>query len=115
MDMRPAAATPALCDYALDRHANALRWADLFRGLLFGFGVLFAFLILATIWFGMRATWGPVTLSGLGSAVSGGMTAWFAARRKEAMDDERQAYDDVEKACGDTTIADQRRLKLGIR
>ena len=87
------------CDLAKMRYLSALTWVRLWNILLYVFGVsVVLFLVTAIILF-IRSTWLPGALTSLGTIVSGTGIAWVVNQRTTAHNEEKDAFQDVERVC----------------
>ena len=102
------------CEYARNRHKVIAMWANLWRGLVFVFGTaVVLFLILAILLF-IQKTWLPAALTTLGTIASGRAMVWVTARRNAAVEEEVEAYNKENEACGDSKQADEVRSDLKL-
>ncbi len=103
-----------LCELALQRHRNAALWLNLWTILIWVFGAaVVAFLVVAIVLF-LREQWLAAALTALASIAEGAAIKWVVDRRAEAVGEERQAYEDVQQACQETTTADGLRSTLRL-
>ncbi len=106
--------TGVLCQLARQRHRNAALWLNLWTILIWVFGVaVVAFLVVAIVMF-LREQWLALALTALASMAEGAAIKWVRDRRAEAVSEEKEAYQDVEHACPETTTADQLREELKL-
>ena len=102
------------CEYARERHQNIARWRNLWTILVFAFGsAIVLFLILAILLF-IRSDWLPGAVSALGTIVSSVGISWVLARRREAVEEEDKAYEDVIARCQTSASADALRSRLTL-
>lgn len=87
------------CDIAKQRYYDCLRWLNLWKLLLFAFGVtIVIFSIVAIILF-INANWLPLALSVLGTVVNGVGIGWVVNQRNKAADEEREAFERLTEEC----------------
>ncbi|MFY9836744.1 MAG: hypothetical protein WAK55_09785 [Xanthobacteraceae bacterium] len=92
-------ATSDPCEIAKQRYYDCLRWLNLWKLLLFAFGVtIVIFSIVAIILF-LNASWLPLALSVLGTVVNGVGIGWVVNQRNKAADEEREAFDRLTEEC----------------
>jgi hypothetical protein len=104
------------CEYARERHRNIARWRNLWTILLFLFGsAVVLFLTVAVLAFWKQAVLAG-SLSTLSTIVGGVAIKWVVDRRREAVEEEQSAYDDVVKRCSesDAAAADAFRRKQAL-
>jgi hypothetical protein len=88
------------CEYARNRHQNAVRWLNLWNGLLFVFGSAIILVLVCVIVFFLRQSWVSGAVSTLATIVDGVALRWVVTRRTDAKQEEKDAYDDVVQRCG---------------
>ena len=76
-----------------------MRWRNLWTVLLFIFGSTVVIFLSASIVLFMTESWLPGAISTVGTIVNGAGIAWAVSRRAEAVKEEEQSYQDVEKKC----------------
>jgi hypothetical protein len=89
-------------------------WRNLWSILQFVFGSVIVLFLIAVIFFFIRQDWLPGALGTLGTIVQGVGIKWVSDRRREAVEEEEQAYRDVEAKCTNTQSADELRTKLQL-
>ena len=104
----------SLCEYARERHRNIARWRNLWTILLFIFGSsVVLFLTVAVLAFWQQAVLAGA-LSSLSTIVGGIAIKWVVDRRRDAVTEEEEAYQDVVARCGDGTSADAFRERQSL-
>ena len=93
------------------RHRDALLWRNAWSILVFVLATFVIGFILVSIVFYIRQDWLPGALTTLGTIVDGVAVKWVVDRRSDAVKEEKEAYEDVKKACGDASDADALRAK----
>jgi MFS superfamily sulfate permease-like transporter len=106
--------TPTPCEYAIERHKNCSVWRNLWTGLLFAFGVAVVLFAGAAVLLFVRETWLPGAVSILATLAGGAGIKWVVNRRKEAVEEEEKAYQNVLNQCRETKEADAIRKKHKI-
>ena len=87
------------CEVAKDRYYNCARWLNLWKVLLFSFGMtIVIFCILAIILF-IHDSWLAGAISMLGTIANGIGIGWVVKQRDKASDEERDAFDVLNKTC----------------
>jgi hypothetical protein len=104
------------CEVAVARHANAVRWSNLWNILTWVFGL---FLLLILIYMVVAAIQSNITQAAVGlvgSIVDGVVVSWVTKQRATAHEEEKQAFQDVVDNCPDQKKAalDQR-AKFNIK
>jgi uncharacterized membrane protein YcjF (UPF0283 family) len=102
------------CDYARDRHQNLARWRNLWTMLLFLFGAVVILFSAGAILLFIRESWLPGAITTAGTVVTGVGVAWVVTRRREAVDEEEEAYKDVIAQCGSPAPADAVRERFAV-
>ena len=90
------------CQFALERWRNMAKWRNLWTILLFVFGAVVVAFLCASILLFIRQTWVVGAATTLGTFASGTAMKWVVSRRKEAVQEDNEAYEDVEKQCAVT-------------
>jgi len=104
----------AMCELAQQRYRNALLWKNLWTILLFAFGAaVVVFLVLAIVFF-IRQDWIPGAVSTVSTIAQGAAIKWVLDRRNEASEEEKAAFAEVAKHCGDTSKANELRSSLKL-
>jgi cadmium resistance protein CadD (predicted permease) len=73
---------------------------NIWVGLLLLFGLVVVGFSCAAILFYVRSAWISGAVSTVGVIASGGGMKWVVDRKNDAKKDEREAYREVDKACG---------------
>jgi hypothetical protein len=87
------------CDYARIRHKNLFMWRKLWTGLIFAFGCAVIIFLIGAIFLFIRESWLPGILSTFGTIVNGAGTIWVRARRVEAVEEEKEAFNEFKEMC----------------
>ncbi len=87
------------CEYARNRHQNAVRWLNLWTGLLFVFASAVVLVLVLVILFFLRSSWVAGAVSTIATIVDGVAIRWVYARRQESLQEEKDAYSEVTKQC----------------
>ena len=87
-----------MSDAAKIRHVYALRWLNLWTGLVFVLGAAVAAFLVFCIYLLTQGQNLEGAISAIGSLLSGGGFAWVVSRRKEAVKEEKSAYEDLTEA-----------------
>lgn len=104
----------SLCEIAQERYRNAALWLNLWTGLLWVFGgAIVGFLVWAIMAY-LRADFLPGAVATLGTIADGLAIKWVVVNRNRSRQEEKEAYEEVGKACGGTSVADQLRVTLGL-
>jgi len=93
----PNGLTP--CEYARNRHHNTVMWLNLWTGLVFFFGSVLVLVLVVVIVFFLRSSWVPGAISTLATIVDGVAIKWVYSRRQESLQEEKDAFGEVTKAC----------------
>jgi hypothetical protein len=102
------------CEYARERHRNIARWRNLWTILLFIFGSsVILFLTVAVLAFWQQAILAGA-LSSLSTIIGGIAIKWVVDRRRDAVTEEQQAYEDVVARCGNGASADEFRERQSL-
>ncbi len=103
-----------VCKIAQQRFRNAALWRNLWMILVLGFGlVLIVFFIVSIIFF-LHQDWLPAALTTVGTIVESAGIKWLVNRRKDAVKEEKEAYEEVRVVCRDTNKADKLQSKLTL-
>ena len=82
--------------------------------MLFAFGgAVVVFLVLAIVFF-IRQDWIPGAISTVSTIAQGAAIKWVLDRRNEASEEEKAAFAEVGKHCGDTSAANALRSSLKL-
>ena len=101
-----------VCQIAQERFKNAALWRNLWMILLLVFGFTLLIFFIISITFFIRQDWLPGALASLGVIVESAGIKWLVDRRKDAVKEETEAYQEVGRVCRDTVAADKLKTKL---
>jgi len=88
-----------LCQFAVERSKNLARWRNLWTILLFAIGAIVVVFFCASVFLFMNETWLPGAIGTLGTLVNGVSVGWVVKRRREAVEEETAAFDELKKLC----------------
>jgi uncharacterized membrane protein YcjF (UPF0283 family) len=87
------------CEFALFRYRMLALWRNLWSILLFAFAVAIVLFSIVAILFFLRSDWLTGAVNAVGSVASGLGMSWVVARRSQAVEEERDAANDVYTHC----------------
>jgi uncharacterized membrane protein YcjF (UPF0283 family) len=100
------------CQIAQQRYKGIALWRNLWTILVFIFGVAVIIFLVTAIIFLIREDWLPAALNVIGTIVDGAAITWVVARRNQAVEEEKEAYELVTEKCGDSETVDEYVKKL---
>lgn len=89
-----------LCDFAKARYVDAGRNRRRWEGLVYVLGVIATILLVLSILLLLHSNWSLGVASSLGTILGGTATKWIVDQRNAAVDEDKQAFADLERACG---------------
>lgn len=103
-----------VCKIAQQRYRNAALWRNLWMILLLGLGVVLVIFFIISIVFLLRQDWLPGVLATVGTIAESAGIKWLVDRRKDAVKEETEAYEEVSRVCRTTAPAQQLQAKLKL-
>lgn len=87
------------CEFALFRYKTLALWRNLWSILLFAFAVAIVVFGIVAIIFFLRTDWLTGAVNAIGGIASGVGMSWVVTRRMQAVEEEKEAANDVYTHC----------------
>lgn len=93
---------------------NAAHYEDNLNLLLWVFGLAIVISLVVLMLFFSRQDWATSAVSFIGVVAGGAGIKWVVDRQADAITEEKNAYNDLVTACGNTEAADSLRVKMKL-